>query len=102
VVRRQFPAGAVIGDFETMGDSQMPTEHLRAIPALKADDVIGLYRAANRNCRLRRLCRGRATSEIGESSMHFDNERCKLIGHYLVMPHVAADDRRDLVEINLC
>jgi hypothetical protein len=33
--------------------------------------------------------------------MHFDNERCKLIGRYLVMPHVAADDRRDLTEINL-
>ena len=84
-----------------MGDPKMPTEHLRVIPALEADDVIGLHRAANRNCRLRRLCRGRATSEIGESSMHFDNERRKLIGRYPVMTHIAADDRRDLVEINL-
>jgi hypothetical protein len=101
MIRLQSPAGAIIGDFEAVGDPEMAAEHPCAIPALEADDVIGLYRASNRNCRLRRLCRGRATSEIGESSMHFDNESCKLIGRYLVMPHVAPDDRRDLIEINL-
>ena len=36
----QSPAGAVIGDFEIMGDPQMPAEHLGAIPALEANDVI--------------------------------------------------------------
>jgi hypothetical protein len=39
VVRWQFPAGAVIGDFEIMGDPQMPAEHLGAIPALEANEM---------------------------------------------------------------
>jgi hypothetical protein len=55
VVRWQFPAGAVIGDFEIMGDPQIPAEHLGAIPALEANDVILLYRASNRNRRHQRF-----------------------------------------------
>jgi len=46
VVRWQFPAGTVIGDFEIMGDPPMPAEHLGAIPALEANDVILLVSAS--------------------------------------------------------
>jgi hypothetical protein len=101
MIFRQLPAGAIVRDFETMGDPQMPAEHLRAIPALEADDVIGLYRAPDRSCRLTLLYLGCVTSEIYESSMHFDNQPYKLIGRDLVMPHVAADDLRHLIDINL-
>jgi hypothetical protein len=43
VIPCQFPAGAIIGDFEIMGDPQMPAEHPGVIPALEANDVILLY-----------------------------------------------------------
>jgi len=55
MILRQFPAGAVIGDFKIMGDPEMPTEHLGVIPAIEADDIVLLHRASNRNRRLRRL-----------------------------------------------
>jgi hypothetical protein len=101
VILTQFPAGAVVRDFEIMGDPQMPAKHLSAIPALEADHMIGLYRASDRNCRLGRPHRRRAAAEIGETPMHLDDERWNLIGRDLIMPDIAANDFRDLNEINL-
>ena len=79
MVRWQFPAGAVIGDFEIMGDPQMPAEHLGAIPALEANDVILLYRASNRNRRHQRFLHRWRTLETGERSMHLANQSRELV-----------------------
>ena len=79
MVRWQSPAGAVIGDFEIMGDPQMPAEHLGAIPALEANDVILLYRASNRNRRHQRFLHRWRASETGERSMHLANQSRELV-----------------------
>jgi hypothetical protein len=84
-----------------MGDPQMPAEHLPAIPALETNHMIVLYRPSNRNSRLNRPYRRRVTPEIGESSMHLDDQRWELVGCNLVMPHVAAHDPCDTIGINL-
>src|ERR1700736_1906225 len=47
VIRRQFPAGAIIGNFKTMGESQMASEPPGAISALEADHIILLYRTSD-------------------------------------------------------
>jgi len=78
----------------------MPAKHLRAKPALEADDVILLDRASSRHRRSGRLLRGRDTPETGKSAMHLDNQPCELVGRDLVMPHIAADDVRDVIKID--
>ena len=100
IIRRQLPAGAVIGDFQAVGNPQMPTEHLRAKPALKANDVILLDRASDRNRRLRRLFRRCGTPETGERAMHLHDQSCELVGRDLVMPYIATDDLRDPIGID--
>ena len=91
------PAGAVSGDFEPMRDAQMTAECLCAMPAFQANDVILLYRAADRHCRLRRFLHA---PETGKRSMHLDDQSRELPGGDLVMPHVAADNVCDLIEID--
>jgi hypothetical protein len=81
-----------------MRDAQMPAKHLRVKPALEANDVIPLHRVLDRNRRLRRLL---DASETGERAMDLEDQSCELIGLNLVMPHVASDDVRDLIEVNL-
>jgi len=101
IIQRQSPTGAVISDLKVVGDPQMAAEHLRAIPALEANDVIMLDRASNWNRRLRRFLPRCGTPETGKDPMHLDDQSCKLIGCDLVMSHIAADDLRDLIGINL-
>jgi hypothetical protein len=43
VIRRQSPAGEIIGDFEAVGDPEMAAENPCAIPALEANHIILLY-----------------------------------------------------------
>jgi hypothetical protein len=93
-------ASTIISDFEAVGDPQMAAEHLRAIPALEANDVILLDRASDRNRRLRRLLRRCGTPETGEHPMHLHDQSCELVGRDLVMPYIAADDFRELIEID--
>ena len=100
IIQRQLPTGAVISDFEAVGDPQMATKHLRAISALEANDVILLDRALDRNRRLRRRLRRGGTPKAGERPMHLDDQSCKLVDRDLVMPHIAADDLRDLIRID--
>src|SRR5438552_1625734 len=87
IIHRQLPAGAVIGDYEAVGDLQMPAEHLRAKPAFEANDVILLDRASDRNCRPRRLLHRWGTPETGKGAMHLDNQSGELVSRDLVMPH---------------
>jgi hypothetical protein len=101
VIRRQFPAGAVIGIFEIMGDPQMSAERLRAVPALEANHIVLLHRSPDRHRRFGGLLNWwRATPEIGERLIHLDDQSYELVGPDLVMPDVAADDVRDLIEID--
>jgi hypothetical protein len=101
VIGRQFPAGAVIGVFEIMGDPQMSAKRLRTIPALEANHIVLLHRSPDRHRRFAGLLHWwRATPEIGERLMHLDDQSYELVGPDLVMPHVAADDVRDLMEID--
>ena len=81
-----------------MRDAQMPAKYLPVKPAFEANDVIPLHRVLDRNRRLRRLLHA---SETGERAMDLDDQSCELMGLNLVMPHVASDDVRDLIEINL-
>jgi hypothetical protein len=101
VIRRQFPAGAVIGVFEIMGDPQMSAKRLRTIPALEANHTVLLHRSPDRHRRFAGLLHWwPATPEIGERLMHLDDQPYELVGPNLVMPHVATDDVRDLIEID--
>jgi hypothetical protein len=95
-----LPTGTIISDFEAVGDPQMAAEHLRAISALEANDVILLDRASDRNRRLRRLLRRSGMPKTGERPMHLDDQSCELVDRDLVMPHIAADDLRDLIRID--
>jgi hypothetical protein len=38
--------------------------------------------------------------KTGERPMHLDDQSCELVDRDLVMPHIAADDLRDLMEID--
>src|SRR5215831_3420621 len=78
----------------------MAAERARAIPALKADDVISPDRASDRHRRLRRGLHWGSQSETGKRAMHLDNQSRQLVGPDLVMTHIAADDLRDLTGIN--
>jgi hypothetical protein len=100
VIRLQLPAGAVIGDFETVRDPQMPAERLRTKTALEANHIILLDRASDWHCGPGRLLHGRGTPETGKRPMHLVNQSCELVGPDLVMPHIAADDLRDLIRID--
>src|SRR5690242_7846959 len=101
VIRWQFPAVAVIGHFEIMGDPKMTAENPGAILALEENDVIRLHRASNRNRRHQRLFHQWRMPETAERSMHLGNQSHELVGPDLVMPHVAADDARDPIRIDL-
>ena len=90
-----------MGDLEPVRDPQMPAEHLRARPALKANHIILLHRAADRHRWLPRLfLYRRGAPETGQCPVYRDNQCSKLVGRNLVMPHIAANDVRNLVEID--
>ena len=102
MVRRQFPAGAVGSGFEAVSGPQVPAEHLGAIPALEADDMILLDRAPDRHGWLGLfLRRGHSAPESGEPAMHLGNQAGELVGPDLVMPDITADDARDPIGSNL-
>jgi hypothetical protein len=101
VIRRQFPAGPVIGVFEIMSDPQMSAERLCLIPALEANYIVLLHRSPDRHRRFEGLLHWRhVTPEINERLMYLDDQSYQLVGPDLVMPHVAADDVRDPIEID--
>jgi hypothetical protein len=89
VSHRQVPAAAIIGDFETVRDPQMPAERLRTKPALETNHIVLLYRALDRNRRCRRLLHRCGTPEPGEGAIHLDNQSGELVGRDLVMPYIA-------------
>jgi len=78
----------------------MPAKHLRAKPALEADDVILLDRASDRHRRPGWLLRGRDTPQTGKGAMHVDYQSRELVGGDLMMSHIAADDAHNLNRIN--
>jgi hypothetical protein len=78
----------------------MSAKHLRAKSTFEADDVILMYRASDRHRRPRRLLHRWSTPQTGERAMHLNNQSGELVGRDLVMPHVAADDKRNLKRIN--
>jgi hypothetical protein len=80
-----------------MRGAQMTAKYLHATPALEANDVILLYRAADRYGRLGRLLHA---PENGERTMDRDDQSDELIWSELMMPHIAADDAHDLIEID--
>lgn len=99
IICRQFPPDKVFDDAEAVDGQQMSAERLRAIPALEANHVILLDRSPDRHGRPKRLLRRWRPSETSKSAMHLDDQSYELVGPDLVMPHVAARDARDLIEI---
>jgi hypothetical protein len=102
VIRWQFPAGAVIGDFEIMGDPQMPPEHLGVIPALEANDMVALYRSPDRDRRHQRgrRRRRRALAEATERAMHRRYQSRYLINADTISRDITSDDFRNQAEID--
>jgi hypothetical protein len=78
----------------------MQAKHLRAKPALEADDVILLDRASGRHRGSGWLLLGRDTPETGKSAMYLDDQSCQLARFDLVMAHVAANNACDPVKID--
>jgi hypothetical protein len=64
--------------------------------------MVRLHRASNRNRRLKGLLHHRrhGRPETGERAVHFGNQSRELVGSDLVMPHVAADNEGDLIEVD--
>jgi hypothetical protein len=90
-----------LGDLEPVRDSQMPAERLRAKPALKANHIILLRRAADRHRWPRRPCLyRRGHPETAQCPIYRDNQCSKLVGRNLVMPHITANDVCNLIEID--
>ena len=46
----QLPADAILRGFKPMSDAEMPAEHLAAISALEANDMVVLHRSPDRDC----------------------------------------------------
>ena len=98
----QIPAGTIFVDAEAVLRPQMPTQGLGAKPAFETHDVIELHRSPDRHCWLARLrWRRDGLSQSSEREMDHDNQFDKLVGSELMRPHVAADNARDLIEIDL-
>src|ERR1700761_4084883 len=98
----QIPAGPILVDAEPMLRPQMPTQGLGAKPAFETHDVIGVHRSPDRHSWLARLrWRRGGLSQSSERAMNRDDQFDKLVGSELMRPHVAADDARDLIEIDL-
>jgi hypothetical protein len=97
----QIPAGTILVDTEPVLYPQMPTQDLGAKPAFETHDVIGLHRSPDRHRRLRRfLAARRAAPETRQRLMHLTNQSRELVGRDHVMPHIAADDLGNEIEIN--
>src|SRR6476659_8369899 len=64
-----------------MSEVQMPAEHLAAVSAFEANDIVALYRSPNRDSRHQRCRRrhGRALDEATERAMHCRNQSRNLI-----------------------
>jgi hypothetical protein len=77
----------------------MPARGLQAKSALEANDIILLHRASDRHRRSRRLLHRYGLAETGKRAMYVDDQPYELVGFDRVTPHIAADDLRDLAEI---
>ena len=66
VIRRQTPAGPILGDLEPVRNPQMLAQHLCAKPAFEANHKTRLDRAADRHRRRRQLLHRWGTPETGK------------------------------------
>jgi hypothetical protein len=97
VISRQLPASAIVRGFKPMSDVQMPAEHLAAVSAFEANDIVALYRSPNRDSRHQRCRRrhGRALDEATERAMHCRNQSRNLINVDTILRDITPDDLRN-------
>ena len=102
MISRQLPSSAIVHGFKSMSDVQMPAEHLAAVSAFEANDIVALYRSPNRDSRHRRCQRrhGRALDEATERAMHRRNQSRHLINTDTILRDITPDDLRDQAKIN--
>ena len=70
MIRREPPAGAILGRFKPMSSHQMPSQHLAAKTTIETDHEIALHRAPDRNRRDKDFDGRRFVSEAGQGKMH--------------------------------
>jgi hypothetical protein len=80
----------------------MPAEHLAAISAFEANDMVALYRSPDRDRRHQRgrRRRRRALDEATERAMHRRNQSRNLINADTILRDITPDDLRNQAEIN--
>ena len=97
MIGSQIPAGTIFVDGEPVLYPQMPAQHSGAKPALEAHHILGAHRLPDRHRRMARLRhRWGALPKAAQGSVHLADQAHKLARFDLVMPHVAADNARDL------
>ena len=80
----------------------MSAQNFAAKAALEAHHILGSYRLSDQYRRLARLRhRQRSLPKTGKRAMHLPDQFDELLGSELMMPHIAADNTRDLIEIAL-
>jgi len=95
MVRRQIPASPIIRDAKPMLHLQMAAQDFAAEATFEADDIIALHRSADRHRRPRRLLHRYGSAETGKRAVYVDDQSYELVRFDRVVPHIAADPRRD-------
>src|SRR5262249_40880252 len=101
MLRRQFPAGAVLRGFKSMSNAEMPAEHLAAKPAFKANNIVALHRSPDRDSRDQRRRCWFALAEATECAMHCRNQAGDLIDSDTMLRDITTDNPRNQDELNL-
>jgi hypothetical protein len=97
MIGSQIPAVTIFVDAEPVLHPQMPAQHSGAKPALEAHHILGAHRLPDRHRRMARLRHGcGALPKASKGSVHLADQAHELAWFDLVMPHVAADNARDL------
>jgi hypothetical protein len=97
MIGSQIPASTIFVDAEPVPDPQMPAQHSGAKPALKAHNIFGARRLPDRHRRMARLRhRWGALPKAAKGSVHLADQAHELGRFDLVMPHIAADNVRDV------
>ena len=94
MISRQLPTSAIVRGFKPMSDVQMSAQHLAAVSAFEANDIVALYRSPNRDSRHQRCRRrhGRALDEATERAMHCRNQSRNLINVDTILRDITPDD----------
>ena len=85
-----------------MRHAQMPAQHLAAISAFEANDMIALHRSPDWDRRLQRSrhrCR-RALAEAAEGAMHRRNQARELIDADTILSDITTDNLRNQAPID--